>query len=551
MNLLNLFFSFSPANRHVICIFYKKPKTDCMKTLISLFISGFYKGESIVKKNLALETRYRLSIQKKMVFLLVALTTIFLTIFGIYQILNNRYNMTADLESLAQITIDRLEENLRVPVYNMDYKNAANVVNSELQETRIFAVLVRDVDEKAIVLGKTRDDQWKVTETKSDIQGDLIKKSKPIMRDKEKIGLVDIFLSPKFMQQRLAQEIRAISAAVILLDLALVLGLVFSLRIILIRPINAITENLNTGAEQIAGGAEQVSTSSQSLADGASTQAASMEETTSSLEEISSMTKQNAQNANEADNLMKTATQVVQKADQSMAELTHSMKEITQASEETQKIVKTIDEIAFQTNLLALNAAVEAARAGEAGAGFAVVADEVRNLAMRAANAAKNTAELIEKTVKKIQNGTGLVHSTNTAFSEVAGSIVKVGTLVSEIATSSSEQSSGINQINQAMTQMEGVIQQHAAHAEESASASEEIHAQIEQMKDTVKRLTSLISGRTGAGQAPIKHRSSIRNSGAKPGRQPVPKTQKTAAPKSNPAPAQVIPLDEGDFKDF
>ena len=200
------------------------------------------------------------------------------------------------------------------------------------------------------------------------------------------------------------------------------------------KPINRIIEGLSEGAEQVASASGQVSSASQSLAEGASEQAASIEETSSSLEEMSSMTRQNADNANQADTLMKEANQVVTTANQSMGDLTRSMEEISKASEETSKIIKTIDEIAFQTNLLALNAAVEAARAGEAGAGFAVVADEVRNLAMRAADAAKNTANLIEGTVKQVNEGGDLVATTNEKFKEVAQSAAKVGELVAEIA---------------------------------------------------------------------------------------------------------------------
>jgi methyl-accepting chemotaxis protein len=180
-----------------------------------------------------------------------------------------------------------------------------------------------------------------------------------------------------------------------------------------------------------------------------------------------------------------------------MAELTNSMKDISRSGEETSKIIKTIDEIAFQTNLLALNAAVEAARAGEAGAGFAVVADEVRNLAMRAADAAKNTASLLEDTSIKMKTGTALVAGANEAFAQVTESASKAADLVAEIAAASEEQARGIDQVSTAVAEMDKVTQQNAAGAEESASSSAEMYSQAEKLKEMVTKLTSLVGGRT------------------------------------------------------
>jgi methyl-accepting chemotaxis protein len=197
---------------------------------------------------------------------------------------------------------------------------------------------------------------------------------------------------------------------------------------------------------------------------------------------------------------------IVGAASEVMAELTGSMQGISKASEETSKIIKAIDEISFQTNLLALNAAVEAARAGQAGAGFAVVADEVRNLAMRAADAAKNTAGLIEETVKRVKDGRVLVDRGNEAFSRVAESAGRVAELVAEISAASREQAQGIEQVNKAVAEMDKVVQQTAASAEESASASEEMSAQAGQMASYVQDLTVMVAGgskRTGKAPTP------------------------------------------------
>ncbi len=267
----------------------------------------------------------------------------------------------------------------------------------------------------------------------------------------------------------------------------------------IVRVLSRISDELDQGAAQVAAASGQISSASQSLAEGASRQATSLEETSSALEEMASMTRMNAQNAGNAHSLTQASLASVNDAMTAMKELTRSMDEITRASEDTSKIIKTIDEIAFQTNLLALNAAVEAARAGEAGAGFAVVADEVRNLAMRAANAAKDTSALIEDTTQKVGKGAVLVDETNTAFDKVRKNSGKVAELMAEISSASNEQSQGIDQVTIAVSEMDKVTQQNSANSEESASASEEMNGQAEQMKSIVGQLLRIVGGSYGS----------------------------------------------------
>ena len=265
------------------------------------------------------------------------------------------------------------------------------------------------------------------------------------------------------------------------------------------RPISGIIRTLTRTSHRVSGASDRVATTSFQLSEGAGEQASALEETSASLEQMAASTRQNAESANEADGLMRESNRIVGLATTSMDELTASMKGISQASDETSKIIKTIDEIAFQTNLLALNAAVEAARAGEAGAGFAVVADEVRSLAMRAAEAAKNTEDLIQKTVEKVKAGSEIVDRTATAFSDLAQNSAKGGEIVSGIAESSNEQARGIEQINRAVSDMDGVVQKNTLNAGESASAAEELKTQAGRMNEIVDALVSLV-GSIGAG---------------------------------------------------
>lgn len=248
-----------------------------------------------------------------------------------------------------------------------------------------------------------------------------------------------------------------------------------------------IVSQVRTGTDTIATASAQIASGNLDLSSRTEEQASSLEETASSMEELTSTVKQNADNARQANQLAASASEVAVKGGAVVSEVVHTMQDINEASRKIVDIIAVIDGIAFQTNILALNAAVEAARAGEQGRGFAVVASEVRSLAQRSASAAKEIKELIGNSVQKVENGSELVQQAGNTMSQVVESVKRVTDIMAEITAASAEQASGIEQVNQAVAQMDEVTQQNAALVEEAAAASQS-------MQDEAANLAQVVS---------------------------------------------------------
>ncbi len=330
----------------------------------------------------------------------------------------------------------------------------------------------------------------------------LGRKIVPLQKDLDKAAMQFLQIQEAHLasdkQKAATQEKQNMAAAAVIVTLLLIVGgggFVLVSRVD--KTLRKVAKELSQGSAQVAGSATQVSSSSQSLAQGASQQAASLQETATSAETIRAMTFKNADNSKDAARLMAEMAQQVAEGNRKLNDMVASMKEINQSSEKISQIIKTIDEIAFQTNILALNAAVEAARAGQAGLGFAVVADEVRNLALRCAQAARDTSSMIEDSVAKSHEGGRKLDEVAKSIGAITEGADKAKCLADAVQAGSQEQARSLEQISRAISQMEQVTQQTASSAEESASAGLELSAQSETLRTIIGHLAELVGAST------------------------------------------------------
>lgn len=347
--------------------------------------------------------------------------------------------------------------------------------------------------------------------------------------------------------------------------LALLVGLA-SLSIInksVTKALKIMIGQLRGSSSQVLSAANQVSSSSQALAQGATEQAASLEESAASLEEISSASKHNSDNSFQANQLAESVKCSSEEGVRAMESMTKAIQSIKKSADETAQIVKVIDEIAFQTNLLALNAAVEAARAGDAGKGFAVVAEEVRNLAQRSANAARESSEKIRHSTELAENGVSVTAEVAKSLIKINENAVKSAELMNEIVLASKEQTTGISQVNIAVTELDKVTQQNSAAAEESSAAAEELTAQATTLNEIVGQLSGLVYGGDEEGIT-LKHGNSdskVNNTSSQDNVMTLRLKEKKLGDDNWKSykkettielkPSQIIPLDDNDFQGF
>ncbi len=351
----------------------------------------------------------------------------------------------------------------------------------------------------------------------------------------------------------------------------------------IIRPLSTIMTSLSGTTEKVEGGITQISSTSGEVAHAATKQAAALQETAASLEEVSSMSRQNADTSQQANKLVGEVEIVCESGAQSMDEMKKAIGAIKQSAEETAGIIRTIDEIAFQTNLLALNAAVEAARAGDAGKGFAVVAEEVRSLAQRSSNAAKDTAEKIKRSRELADNGVKVSSEVTRSLDEIREKVGKTSELLKDVASASKEQSTGVMEVNKAVTDLDQVTQSNSASAEQLAAAAQDIVTQADALTKIVGALGGMVHGGTtkktdsvakpkkvksppppapqvkevkatstetskeSPKSAPYTHFDGEPNEGVKN----EGKKEEKAAAAIALKPSQIIPLDDGDFQGF
>jgi len=513
------------------------------------------------------------SLSTKITFIIVIFLIAITASFQAYSFFSEKSRQRTSIEGELSRISDRLSSSLVDPMWNWDSNILNKTVSLEMGNEDILAILIYD-EGGNIKAGQVKNDNWQSIDITTDktlesrLVSSFLSTERPIQKDDKNIGTVKIYFTDHFFNKKIVRSL--VMAIIQTLLLCVVIGgvIIWTMRRMVIVPVQNVILNMEGSAGIVAQSSHMVVSASQSVADGASSQAAAIEETHSSLEQMSSMTRGTADNSTQAKAMMLETKKMVEKANAHLDDLVIAVTEITKTSEETGKIVKTIDEIAFQTNLLALNAAVEAARAGEAGAGFSVVAGEVRNLATRAADAAKTSSELIEKTINAVKQGKALAISTKGVFQQTVDSAVKVSGMIDEIEVASQEQSNGIGEITKAILEIDQVVQNSASYTQESAAASKEMEAQAEQMRRFVGDLAVMIgaeepgeydySKKYSAMQQPDRKMKTLAGIKSKQTASTVSTTHRKSlalpaktGQSGKSRPEKTIPFGRDDFKDF
>jgi methyl-accepting chemotaxis protein len=434
------------------------------------------------------------NIQKRIIIIVLSVTTVVLAGFGISDYITISADISQEILEASRIVAGRLSETIPVLLWDMEKRKMEDVLTAEMKDKRIYALLIKEND--AIVIGKMRDENWEIINTDKDISGDFKRFTQKLVQYDNPVGTAEIFYTDKFMKNALIHSVIHISLKILILDLVLVVLLFLTIRQIIIKPLDAVIKNLSKATLDIDFVSSEVSKSSQQLSGITNYQVKTAGDSSASLESLAVSSKKNSGRAEEIAAFIQQTSSVIGQSNHSMEILRSTMNEISLVSRETQDIIKKIDEIAFQTNLLALNAAIEAARAGEAGAGFAVVANEVRNLALRTAGAAQNTADLIEKSEKKINKGSDILNTTYEEFSAVVSASVKTEELIAEIFAAIKEQAMKITEINQSVSEIRAVTQKNADISRQTATSSEDLLNLAGSMKEFVNKLEQLIYSR-------------------------------------------------------
>lgn len=371
----------------------------------------------------------------------------------------------------------------------------------------------------------------------NEIKDQILKLSDELMAN-SRANAQDRLKASKTETETMVTTVLAGTIAALLLSIALIV--VFTRSVVI--GIGSVQKELEESGEQVTTASTQLSGASQQLSGGASESAASLEESVASVQELASMVKLNAENAQQASLMSRQGREQADRGAQEMSRLLASMTEIRSSSKKVEEIIGVIDDIAFQTNLLALNAAVEAARAGEQGKGFAVVAEAVRTLAQKSASSAKEITDLIKLSTQQVHEGVGIAENSGSVLQNLVESIKKISDLNEEIATASSEQAKGIDQISTALNQLDQGVQGNASTSEEVAASAEMLSSQAVSMRASVDRLKQLLDGEPGAEAGPARAAAPAPASRAVPAkpiaaRRAAPPARQASSPKLAPAP--------------